>query len=488
MTRDEEDTPGLQGPGRDDIEVGGEDESEAAPADGLADDEAVAAEDDDDLEAEYASHGAVDLSSLTPPLPVAPSTSGKASNALAKRLLPAAFWKLEDLCFDFDRYFIKPHAKRAFRQLARLKATLPGAPVTLFGHADPVGQDSYNKKLSEKRARMVYGVLTRDASVWASVYQGEDESTRLLQSRLKAMGWYDGAVDGVLGSRTRQGISAYIDDLAGDLRLGTEDFLAGGKCAFQGCGEFNPVRLVSSKMDTFLQQPEHRQGRAIENQPNRRVVAVFFEEGTEADPSWWPCPAASEGVSGCKKRFWSDWRERRKLRDYPRQFDEDPERHGDVGPEEEISEGYMVMDRVDVDDDLLGGLRYIPSDDTFACRFYEHLARLSGCEREIHEPFFVEVLLADPEDEGFEELDYSFASDGYTSSGTTRDGIVTEWLPTGASFYQLEWDAPAARGKDSEAEDGQKQAPRSITVGLGWAVGETKTGLFFGSLEEEEGV
>jgi hypothetical protein len=116
-----------------------------------------------------------------------------------------------------------------------------------------------------------------------------------------------------------------------------------GKADFQGCGEFNPVLLLSKAQSDALAKGKDDQARNAANAPNRRVVLFFFRPGLELVAEDWPCPRASEGSAGCKKRFWSDAEERRK-------------------PAEE-------EDR-----------KYEETRNTFACRFYDRLARRSPCE------------------------------------------------------------------------------------------------------------
>jgi len=74
------------------------------------------------------------------PLYVAP-TSDKEFNTLVKTLVPLACWRLEDLRFDFDSSFVKPEAKTELGHLAALRKSHDGAPITVFGHADPTGDD-----------------------------------------------------------------------------------------------------------------------------------------------------------------------------------------------------------------------------------------------------------------------------------------------------------------------------------------------------------
>ncbi|MGC4086838.1 MAG: hypothetical protein QM756_02855 [Polyangiaceae bacterium] len=82
---------------------------------------------------------------------VAPSSAEKNApatfNTVRQRLVATACWRMNKSLFDFDSSFIKPEISEDLR---RLRSLLQGAPNTLasvFGHADPTGNDDYNKEL-----------------------------------------------------------------------------------------------------------------------------------------------------------------------------------------------------------------------------------------------------------------------------------------------------------------------------------------------------
>ena len=61
--------------------------------------------------------------------------------------------------FDFDKYDLKPEARKALdRQAAWLKAN-PSVTFTLEGHADERGTREYNLALGERRANSVKDYL-----------------------------------------------------------------------------------------------------------------------------------------------------------------------------------------------------------------------------------------------------------------------------------------------------------------------------------------
>ena len=302
------------------------------------------------------------------------TTTADGRNTIAEPLVPVASWRMDDLRFQFDSSFIRPEAADEFTLLAVLAKEHPKAPITLFGHADPVGDDAYNKRLSGRRAIAVYAVLTRDPALWEELYShphGRDAwRTRTLQLILEDRGHSPGPIDGIAGEQTRVAIKAfqrengltedgvatpltraklfraYMDGLCRDAAgepfvLEKADFLGQGgdgdrRGDVQGCGEFNPVRLFSQAEHQRLQQPANRAERDRENAPNRRVVALLFRPGTVVPLAKWPCPAATAGDSKCRKRFWSDGPTRRTFQEQRREYPQ--------------------------------------TRDTFACRFYDRIA------------------------------------------------------------------------------------------------------------------
>ncbi len=294
-------------------------------------------------------------------------------NTIKSGIVPFACWKVEDIRFEFDSSIIKPEMADELEDLSFLidDHTKDGRrpPASIFGHADPVGEDEYNKKLSGRRAKAIYGMLTRNVDIWEELYtqpQGGDswrekKATSMMLSRL---GYGDTKSeikrfqrdqtledDGIIGPDTRKALyKAYMDTLCPITLDPHQDFLGrgqdpDGKADYQGCGEFNPQMLFSEEEQKEYSKPENRETRNAENAPNRRVMVFLFRPGTKVTPDRWPCPRAKEGGGGCRKRFWSDGERRRSER----------------LPDERRE--------------------YYKTRDTFACRFYDRMANASPCEQ-----------------------------------------------------------------------------------------------------------
>ena len=382
------------------------------------------------------------------PVLVAP-TQEEQFNRVRLPLRPIACWSVGDARFELGSSFVRPEIGDDFSTLAALVARLElqngVRPVaTTFGHADPVGQDEFNKKLSGRRAAAVYAMLTRRTEIWEDIYQNKGEFTASLSAdewgKPALMGMlanlgFEGSiddmkpvveafqtdaglgVDGIAGPLTREQLFLQYMDKHARFRTGesfkfeTNEFLGGGEDAagagdFQGCGEANPLRIFSKQEIEEFSKPDNHADRDAENAPNRRVVVYLFPPEVRVDKASWPCPRAKDGVGSCKKRFWSNAAERMENTLLRREFQE--------------------------------------TQNTFSCRFYERIARDSPCEITSIQGFVIHLLDADHQrlphaawrvlEEG-EELARGIANEEavaiVTLSHVPHD-VTLEWRPADA--------------------------------------------------------
>src|SRR5262245_14876406 len=305
-----------------------------------------------------------------PPVPAHPFTVGPTTadehNTIRPGIFPKACWRVEDVRFDFDSSFVRPEIRTEMARLASIldqhtekdpDTKQPRKPVlSIFGHADPVGDDNYNKQLSGRRAQAIYGMLTRDADLWEDLFShplgGDNWNPVAIQTMQKELGQPAGPV---AASARKQLFLAYMDAICVDtngspFQLAKTDLLArgadkGGKGDFQGCSEFNPVLIFSQVEEQQFAKSPTKNERNTANGPNRRVVVYLFRPGSQVAPAKWPCPRVKEGTTDCKKRFWSDGELRRSkhLQDERRE--------------------------------------YVNTQVTFSCLFYDRLAKESPFER-----------------------------------------------------------------------------------------------------------
>ena len=293
-----------------------------------------------------------------PQLLLGPATAGE-FNAATLRLIPVACFRVDDIRFAFDSSFVgfdpadeKNDIRAELKLLVNLRKDNPESPLSVFGHADPVGSDDFNKQLSGRRATVIYALLisTTDpdaaAKLWQKVAHDESWGSDQRQQMQALTGLSAGTADATL-------FKAYMQKLSPpDLKVSKKDFLAqgadaGGKGDYQGCSEFNPKLIFSTDRNNQFEKDKDKTLRNDANSINRRVMVLLFQKGSKITPASWPCPRATEGVAGCRKRFWADGEKRRssRLPDKDRKFDD--------------------------------------TKDTFACRFYHRLLTNSPCESEL---------------------------------------------------------------------------------------------------------
>jgi peptidoglycan hydrolase-like protein with peptidoglycan-binding domain len=380
---------------------------------------------------------------------VAPATATEL-NSIILDLAPIACWSVGDIRFEFDSSFVKPQAAEELRNLAGLRedykkpagppsssGTPPSIypPISIFGHADPVGDDNYNKQLSGRRATAIYALLTRNVHVWEDLYSnpfaGDNWNPRAIQSMLAELGFLNGPASGEMDEATRSatvdfqnanGLTAdgdpgprtravlfqqYMDRLCGtDFKLDpSDDFLgrgqdSGGKGDYQGCSEFNPVLVFSQSENEALNRPECKADRNAQNAPNRRVLVFLYRPGARVDPAKWPCPRVKESGAACHMRFWSDGEQRRSSQEQRRVYED--------------------------------------TRDTFACRFYDRMARRSPCERAVA---VMRIRLHDCFGEKMPGVEYQLDYAGRQKSGRAdAEGFLADTLDPDAERCSVRWD------------------------------------------------
>ncbi len=372
---------------------------------------------------------------------VAPTTK-EGFNTVRVPLVAIACWRLNHAVFDFDSSFVTPETREELALLAKVVKANPDSPLAVFGHADPTGEDEANKVLSGRRARAIYAVLRRNVSAWESLFSarvmgdswGLKSTQRILAFLTReddALPYLDGPADGAFGPATDKAIRAYqtdngltVDGVAGPktraalyaeymdaicsdgeepFALKEDAFILGGagastKGAAQGCGELNPVHLLSADERETLDA----EARNALDAPNRRVMIFFFRPGTKVTRDDWPCPNWDEPGSGCEKALWPNGNERRENRDAPREYRND--RH------------------------------------TMACRFYDRLARTSPCEGVVLP--VARIRLFDLDESPIPNATYEVSGEGFSIEGTSRDSYVVLRNIPHATTCTVKWSRP----------------------------------------------
>lgn len=209
---------------------------------------------------------------------------------------------LPGVTFAFNSSFVRPTVVGHLKPLEALARAHPAAKIMIFGHTDAVGDDLYNKKLSERRAWSVHAFITNDADAWETLYNHADEAwgVPVVQEILADLGHDPGPVGGGWDSQTRAAARAFLGLPDGapvandatfrkqlfaaymaskhDVDLPRERFMAPG---YMGCGEFNPVEASADAQEA-----------------NRRVTFFFFH------PDRLPnLPCAYADVAPCARQM-----------------------------------------------------------------------------------------------------------------------------------------------------------------------------------------
>src|SRR5579859_5067245 len=169
---------------------------------------------------------------------VAPTTAEEFNNTRLP-LIPIACWRVRRNPLPFDPSFLAadPSAASAgapndirseLLNLISLVQAHPGCPLSVFGHADPVGTDDYNKLLSGRRAMAIYALLIFNTDsgtalkLWRDNAGKENGGANQRDMMQSFTGLPSGTQDPAL-------IQAYLQKLCPPaLKLAKTDFLARG--------------------------------------------------------------------------------------------------------------------------------------------------------------------------------------------------------------------------------------------------------------------
>jgi len=89
-----------------------------------------------------------------------------------------------DTLFDFDRAIVKPEGKAVLDRLVDEARSLNLEVIVAVGHTDSVGSDTYNQKLSERRAAAVKAYIVSKGIPAARIYtEGKGEKLPIADNK-----------------------------------------------------------------------------------------------------------------------------------------------------------------------------------------------------------------------------------------------------------------------------------------------------------------
>jgi outer membrane protein OmpA-like peptidoglycan-associated protein/peptidoglycan hydrolase-like protein with peptidoglycan-binding domain len=216
---------------------------------------------------------------------------------------------LQDITFALDKSFVRAQEcepiKEMFRRIRAWQEDHPDAKMAVFGHTDALGDEPYNKTLSEKRAKAIHALLVKEPKTWLALYDEEKWGLASTQEYLKHLGHDPGAIDGQDGPKTQAAVKEFQESkglaATGKADAGTREALyvafmescEGFKvedkkfdsidgAPFMGCSEFNLVKQTQGAEEA-----------------NRRV-AVFLLKSNKNFPISYPCKKKDLGP--CKQQ------------------------------------------------------------------------------------------------------------------------------------------------------------------------------------------
>jgi len=127
------------------------------------------------------------------PKPVAPAPAEQPKPA-AEKPKPVAekVTFAADVFFDFDRAVIKPEGKSKLDDISNKVRGINLEVVIAIGHADSIGSDAYNQRLSVRRAESVKAYLVSKGTESNRIYtEGKGEKQPVTAGKCKGMGKED---------------------------------------------------------------------------------------------------------------------------------------------------------------------------------------------------------------------------------------------------------------------------------------------------------
>jgi len=118
------------------------------------------------------------------PEPEKPKPAPEKPKPVAEKVTFAA-----DVLFDFDKAVVKPEGKSKLDDLSNKVKGINLEVVIAIGHADSIGSDAYNQRLSIRRAESIKAYLVSKGIEGNRVYtEGKGEKQPLSAGKCKNMG------------------------------------------------------------------------------------------------------------------------------------------------------------------------------------------------------------------------------------------------------------------------------------------------------------
>ena len=231
----------------------------------------------------------------------------KLVDEMADRLIKSHI--LQDVTFGFDKSFLHPSQASALKAMCdaigKWREEYPDGKLAVFGHADAVGKEDYNKGLAERRAQSILAFLLKDPQGWEDLWKSEKWGLAPIQGLLRHLGHDPGATDGKSGPKTQAAVKSFqgANGLAEDGEAGPDTrkalfqaFIAEGNGLTLKKKDFDDINGEAGAGCSEFNLIEKTLGACAAN----RRVAVFLLKSNRNFPIQYPCKKGDTGM--CKKQ------------------------------------------------------------------------------------------------------------------------------------------------------------------------------------------
>ncbi len=220
--------------------------------------------------------------------------------------------RLNGFLFDTNKTFLLPGAITSIRAVREVFDKNPEGEILIVGHADTVGQNADNLKLSVERAKSIEAYFKNDVQVWLKNYTApvasanwgiREDQMMLLRVSENGISFFRGDIDGNNNFEMQQAVKKFQQSRnlnpSGIMNQETREALI--KAYMDEDGTSIPKERVTRIHGCGEEHPVEKTGDETEEEKNRRVEIFLFEKEIA------PLPKACKSPGGCDE--YAQWTE-----------------------------------------------------------------------------------------------------------------------------------------------------------------------------------
>ena len=214
--------------------------------------------------------------------------------------------------FELDSSFPEPGMLYLLEGAVRAADSRKDAKVVVLGHTDLSGTLAHNKKLSDRRAKSVLSLLTRNLSMFDEIAEEEDWGTMQYQAMLRGVGNNPGPIDGKPGRLTDAAVDSFQEEYNEGMFHSADDAPARAYGKLDVDGKLGPKTKAALRDAYVAQAPEVKESRfsgprfvgCSELNPlegkagkSRRVELALIDDGKPQSEDF---PCVEGDISACR--------------------------------------------------------------------------------------------------------------------------------------------------------------------------------------------